>query len=124
MEPTIREKLVERLAHNFSSMVSHPDGWNDIVQKLHEDIVEIDQDYKVVQTKEKFGGLRFYIHISEDVSDADGKRIWSLIREAEEASYQTCENCGNPGIKRNMHWTRTLCDQCFEQHTIEFTYSE
>lgn len=83
------------------------DGWIPIVQKLIEDINRLsgDLDVNVVEIKEKFGTLRFYV-------DGSSKEIDELIDEAELKSSITCDLCGQPGELRRGGWLRTLCDEC------------
>lgn len=78
-------------------------GWWPIVARLDQDLREVYPDYRVTQVKEKFGTLRYY---TEGYTDAMGVRI----REAEEESARTCEECGQPGTLRTDRWYRTLCD--------------
>lgn len=57
---------------------------------------------KVVQVKEKFGTLRFYIE--------GGTAIHSAVADmAESMSEVTCEKCGNNAITFHMGWHKTLC---------------
>jgi len=56
-----------------------------------------------VQVKEKFGGLRFYVQAATD-------KHYSYISFAESMSYNTCEQCGNPGKTYTDGWHTTLCD--------------
>ena len=65
-------------------------GWKDIITSLYEDLIKLGWDRKVYQVKEKFGGLRFYI--GEGTTE-----IFDRIALAEEASLETCEECGKPG---------------------------
>jgi len=58
----------------------------------------------VLQIKEKFGGLRFYV--------MDGsEELHAAIKEAEAKSLTICEQCGSPGELRKGGWRKTLCDQ-------------
>lgn len=82
-----------------------PDGWADLVFKLHNDLLMTDPDYKVVQVKEKFGELRYYVE--PGLSDA-GKQ---LISEAETKSLSICQDCGKPGSLRGHGWVAILCDE-------------
>ena len=81
------------------------DGWFDIIYVLCIKIQPLAakiKDFQVVQIKEKFGGLRFYVsHGNEE--------IHTLIQEAEELSFKTCEVCGEPGQLRGGGWLKTLC---------------
>jgi hypothetical protein len=63
---------------------------------------------KASQVKEKYGGLRFYMTCGND-------EVYNLIKRAEELSYETCEQCGDPGREREgNYWINTLCDNCNE----------
>lgn len=94
------------------------DGWYNILEQL---ISHIDQylnhkykgeptDFEIVQIKEKFGGLRFYVHNADDA-------IYELIRFAEHLSYRTCEYCGsNEDVMRSKGWIITACKKCISTH--------
>lgn len=94
-------------------------GWFPLIQELHENLFELDPNYLVLQVKEKFGGLRYYI--STTLADkASNDRIWGLIADAERKSQTICEMCGKPGIWRNdLHRIRTLCNRCLEIQLAE-----
>jgi len=77
-------------------------GWSDIIQDLHKALAGEHPDYVIHQVKEKFGTLRFYTGGLNDWG-------WGAIREAEDASAVTCEECGRPGKLRDGSWIRTLC---------------
>lgn len=57
----------------------------------------------ILQIKEKFGGLRFYVGAASD-------DLFTAIDEAEKRSITMCEECGEPGRLRGLGWIRTLCD--------------
>lgn len=124
--------LATKYRHLFTNESRNPvamfgfecaEGWYDI---LHQLITHIDQylnhkykgektDFEIVQIKEKFGGLRFYVHNADDV-------IHELIRFAEHLSYQTCEYCGsNQDVMRSKGWIVTACKSCI--HTNEYLVS-
>ena len=85
-------------------------GWLGILKRLIEDLVELGWNKQTCQVKEKFGGLRFYINEgSED--------IFRRIKLAEDASYITCEKCGELGELRGGGWLETLCDEHSEGRT-------
>ncbi len=81
-------------------------GWATLINRLY----DAKPDHtKVVQVKEKFGGLRFYI------TDAP-KEFHMLIRKAETESYSLCEICGAEGSLDDNHpWIKTWCDPCKEK---------
>lgn len=77
-------------------------GWNDIVLDLHNKLVKEHPEYYIIQIKEKFGGLRYYVGRVGDLG-------YDLINKAEELSYKTCERCGRAGKERPTGWVLTLC---------------
>ena len=75
-------------------------GWHSLLDEIFKVLPE---DAVVVQVKEKFGGLRFYVSHSNE--EADEK-----IRWAEAQSYKICEVCGEPGVCESTgNWLSTLC---------------
>ncbi len=78
-------------------------GWSDLLRRLIEDLFELGWNGELLQVKEKFGGLRFYIGGGSDA-------IHNRIREAENESYRVCEECGAAGQLRRGGWLKTLCD--------------
>jgi hypothetical protein len=78
-------------------------GWNDIVLDLHNKLVKENPDYFIAQIKEKFSSLRYY---TGPLTEAG----WEYVREAEELSSVTCEECGRPGKIRGGTWILTLCN--------------
>lgn len=78
-------------------------GWSGLINELYDAIPE---DTKVVQVKEKFGGLRFYV-------DSATEEFNNLIDDCEKRSYTICEQCGKEGkIREDRAWILTLCDEC------------
>jgi hypothetical protein len=86
-------------------------GWLGIVKRLIEDLIELGWDRQICQVKEKFGGLRFYPNATSD-------DMHNRIRLAEDASYITCEKCGELGTLRSGNWMSTLCDEHAEGREI------
>lgn len=88
-------------------------GWNGLIENLchilsdyleHSVPEEIRGEMYVVQVKEKFGGLRFYMN-------QETPYITGAIALAESMSFQICEQCGAPGKPRTGGWVRTLCEK-------------
>lgn len=77
-------------------------GWEAIVNPLIAMCKA--NNVEIAQIKEKFGGLRFYVHGAPDW-------VEGLINTAEIASYHICEGCGKEGKLRKGSWLRTLCDE-------------
>ena len=91
------------------------DGWLDLIENLSCVIQwHVDQkqgrdptyeQVKVVQCKEKFGSLRFYIYGGDEFIDG-------AIAMAERMSAHICESCGNPGTLKREGWWGVTCDPC------------
>ena len=95
----------------------HGDGWFDILWRLCEDLEPLVAEFEVaggpkfevLQVKEKFGGLRFYVSHRYAAIDMeiDKARLFSL---------RTCEQCGNPGTLRSKGgWLVVSCDNCLNE---------
>jgi hypothetical protein len=85
---------------------AHDDGWFDLVWGLCEAIEALgpDENFKVEQVKEKFGGLMFY---ASGANEAISELVWKASSE----SYHICEVCGQPGTLRDDRRSiRTLCE--------------
>ena len=92
-------------------------GWEPLIRRLAEKLEKMiregildgswteENHPRASQVKEKFAGLRFYMSYSTDA-------IEDLIDDAENESYRTCEECGEPGEVRKDGWMVTLCDAC------------
>lgn len=88
------------------------DGWFALIRDLSHRIEEMNNNSSdeklqvtVMQVKEKFGGLRFYVDFCSD-------KVREMIDEAERMSVIVCEECGEKGELRREGWWRTLCDEC------------
>lgn len=87
-------------------------GWSDIVRPLVERCN--DEGVRIVQVKEKFGGLRFYVD-----SAPRGSGLFDAIRKAEAKSFETCEECGKPGKQVSVRgWQRTRCEEHTPQDAV------
>jgi len=92
------------------------DGWNDLIYKLSEDLTKISDKIQATQVKEKFGGLRFY-WVAEDMTDEQYEMVHKLVENAEEKSYQICEECGSTAdVTQTEGWIVTLCPKCLKEY--------
>ena len=97
------------------------DGWFSLIGKLSRDVEAIATEMRaagyhddklpiVIQVKQKFGGLRFYM--ANQTSE-----IIKLIGEAQKDSLLTCETCGQPGnLFNDRGWYRTVCETCMSNN--------
>lgn len=82
-----------------------PKGWWPIIEEAHNQIVGLYPDYKVLQIKQKFGGLRYYCSVD---GDEDVRRI---IRAAELLCEKTCEICGKLGsLQKDGYYYYVACE--------------
>ena len=92
------------------------DGWYNLIYiicRYIEDYLESHKDIEpvsVVQIKNKFGGLRFYI---EGGDNHLREIVWNLSSLAP----YICENCGNvEDIRQTKHgYIQNLCKNCFNE---------
>lgn len=101
------------MAFDFSS----DDSWFQIIDELSVQIEAIAESLNeagleneylpiVVQVKEKFGTLRYYMHYSTDEIEAH-------IDQARKKSAVTCECRGVRGSFRTGGYILVLCDECY-----------
>ena len=117
--------LVDKHPAMFEHLWRPPEcdkGWEELLDNLMTNLEQLLKGMpgailEVIQIKEKFGGLRFYVNTKGDwVSQEDLIALDDLIQEAERLSYSICEKCGAPGsTRRDRSWVRTLCDVHAEQ---------
>lgn len=107
-------KILRRIPPNWGRWISCDRGWYPIIIELDQALAAIDPGYTVHQVKEKFSGLRYYFHPSEDVPETDRERMDELVRAAETRCGATCELCGEPGVRHSNSrgWIMTLCSAC------------
>lgn len=85
-------------------------GWFELIKELCEKLEALDlKDFRVLQVKEKYGGLRFYTG-GVELEKAD--EVDRLINEAEAKSLTVCEECGKPGKPNGRGWIKTQCEIC------------
>jgi hypothetical protein len=70
------------------------------------------KNVRIIQVKEKWGGLRIYTDYMNDAFD-------QKIREVEKRSFTVCEVSGTPGKLRKCNgWYRTLSDEHGSQFPV------
>ena len=78
-------------------------GWASLIHEVFDYMEQNQVHSKVIQVKEKFGGLRVYTDVMHEGLDA-------VIRSTGKKSFSICEDCGASGALREGSWYRTLCD--------------
>jgi hypothetical protein len=87
------------------------DGWLPLIKEMIDELLAAGWDKRLHQSKEKFGGLRFYI-------DSPNDGLHHIIAKYERKSYDICEKCGKEGQLRKGGWMKTLCDEHSEGREI------
>jgi len=103
-------------------------GWHPILDELDHQFVMITgmgtnehTKIKVLQIKEKFGGLRVYVDLTEMPEDKR-ELIHKAIADAEERSFRTCEQCGTTEDVSTRGLSNTLFGRVLtlcEKHHVE-----
>lgn len=78
-------------------------GWESLVNSAYDELEKY-PTLKVVQVKEKFGGLRIY-------TDGYIEEFEDFLINIGKASFHMCEECGAPGNLRGGGWYKTLCEE-------------
>ena len=80
------------------------EGWLHLIKNIIDELIALGWDKRLVLSKEKFGGLRFYIETYPEGGE-------EVIYKYEKLSHETCEKCGENGntVKING-WLHTFCD--------------
>ena len=67
--------------------------------------------YRIVQIKEKFGGLRWY---DNGFPEEGHKEYTDWLCKYEDLSFKTCIRCGKPAIGFTKGWIMPLCKDCMK----------
>lgn len=99
---------------SYTELDDMPDGWRkafglqmceEIKQELKKHKGAL-KKYRILEIKEKFGGLRWYDSYSTE-------KIWKeIIPKYEKLSYKTCINCGKPAKYISKGWISPYCEDC------------
>jgi len=113
----IQEQYKDLFSDKFYDF-SISDGWLTIITSLlksiENDIKYNDMpDVKIIQIKQKFGGLRVYYDGGNDATR--GMVTMSMV-----ITEETCEDCGSTeDISQTSGYIRTLCTKCKNNHEVE-----
>jgi len=89
------------------------EGWRSIISQLIIDLFDLGWDGALLQIKEKWGELRFYIGTGSDA-------VYDRIDEAERLSRETCIVCGAKGqVVCEYGWYQPLCEKHIKHESEE-----
>jgi hypothetical protein len=103
-------KSILAISYGFET----PQGWLPLLEEFLEKAINFEGWFKVVQIKEKFGGLRIYIDTEDDIPNEIRTMIEGLISEAEFKANRCCHDCGCSIDRDSAKKYRffVLCDSC------------
>ena len=109
--------------YEFTLMDDIPEGWriafgDKMVQEL-DDLLKkynIRDEYRILQIKEKFGGLRWY-DTGFPKEGYDEYMEW--LHKYEDLSFETCINCGKPAKYFTKGWIVPICEDCAKKYKYE-----
>ena len=109
------EDEIEYFDYSYTMLDSMPEGWRKAfgiqmcseIKALLEKAHFVDQ-YRIIQIKEKYGGLRWY---DNGVPDTIFQEFIALIDKYERLSEKICIKCGKPATKISMGWVCPWCDE-------------
>lgn len=78
-------------------------GWAPLIHKIFDKKEELNLNVRIIQVKEKWGGLRVYADYDDSFEP--------FIQEVMNESFDICEECGVAGSLRGNGWYKTLCDE-------------
>lgn len=106
-----------------------PPGWEGLVDSLCAQLMNLEDLPSIEFVKEKFGGLRVYCTNTKEPADFEfpmypfPHRLKDLVRNAENASWFICQDCGSTRTVGIRHIStkyggfiiKTSCDTCYEK---------
>lgn len=112
----IVEIMKERFAEGWWPVLDVGEGWRELLENLHQELIEVAPDYQLHQVKEKFGGLRFYFDANIK-NDAAIERAQDIVDKYEDLSWKVCEITGKPGkVVSRDGWRKVLCPELAAEH--------
>lgn len=109
------DQILDRLLFlpSYTELDDMPDGWRKAfgiqmckeIKKALKKKKGALRHYRIVQIKEKFGGLRWY-------DNTYAEEIQAIIRKYEQISFRTCINCGEPAECISTGWISPYCNKC------------
>lgn len=102
-----------------------PDGWRIAFgEQMVEEISNIlkkanfENDYNIVQIKEKWGGLRWYdTGAPSEIYD----ELQECIAKYESLSQKICIECGAPAVGQSNGWIMPFCQKCADERIIKIS---
>lgn len=92
--------------YSFTELDEMPHGWRcafgiQMCEEIKEELIKSNhlKEYRIMQIKEKYGGLRWY-------DSGASKQVHDIIYKYMDLSERTCISCGRPATKISLGWIR------------------
>lgn len=109
--------ILRRIPDGRGRWIGVDRGWYPLICALDRELVELDQDHRVLQVKEKHARLAYYTR-SDRFMGFDNS-FYAAKQRAQGRSITICELCGEPGqvcetgpMGPPGRWVKTLCASC------------
>ena len=114
------DEVPEDYDYTYTELDAMPRGWRirfgeEMVEEISQELKKYDFEdrYRIIQIKEKYGGLRWY-----DGGVPINSAIHDIIRKYDELSYRTCIRCGKPAKYITNGWISPFCEDCVKKDVI------
>ena len=97
-------------------------GWLHLIKDMIEELIVLGWDKRLLQCKEKFGGLRVYWdepdeweHLEDETQQDKVDLVNCLIDIANWLCQKICMVCGEKGTLYNENWVTVLCEEHYNE---------
>lgn len=106
------------MPYAYTELDCMPEGWRkafgiQMMEELRKDLIKHNylNNFRIVEIKEKYGGLRFYTG-----SVPKDSNVFEIISKYENLSLHKCMICGRDAETTcDGYWLETICDKCKEK---------
>lgn len=108
----------ENYNYDWTELDAMPNGWRKVFgemmcEEIKQELLKFGQealdDYRILDIKEKYGGLRWY-----DNGYPSGSNLGDIIFKYEHLSQNICMRCGKPDVPMcGDYWISPFCLECW-----------
>lgn len=110
------DKVNPNYDYNYTELDDMPDGWRvafgeQLCEEVNNELLTWEKEdydeFRILQIKEKYGELRFYVNYSSHA-------LYEIIEKYTQLSRKTCIQCGKPARWISRGWIFPYCDDCLD----------
>lgn len=122
------DKTAEDYDYTYTELDAMPEGWRirfgeEMVEEISQELKKynFEDRYRIVQIKEKWGGLRWY-----DGGVPINSAVHNIIRKYERLSFKICIECGDLAVYETVGYVLPYCENCIDErdHYRELTVED